>query len=108
MRHLALDHVAAALEQGIVAAARLQQPHRHADRRERVAQLVREDRQEFVLALVGLAQRGVAGQPLGDVLRDDEARRSAFEMVPPCEVTWTSIGLPSFFTCRHWPLFSKR
>ena len=37
-------------------------------RRERVAQLVREHRDELVLALVDLSQRGFRGRALGDLV----------------------------------------
>ena len=43
-----------------------------ADRRQRVAQLVRERRQEFVLLLVGFAQRLLRAVLLGDVVALDE------------------------------------
>ena len=67
-----------------IAAAELQRPDGVADRRERIAQLVRQHRQELVLAAVrfGQVRRQLAQvvlQPLalGDVLADRRERRPA-------------------------------
>ena len=52
-----------------VGIVRLQQVHRVADRRQRIAQFVRQRRQEFILAPVGVDQRAFELLALGDVTR---------------------------------------
>ena len=60
------------------APAHAQHVQRVADRRQRIAQLVRQHRQELVLAAVGLAQRLLGALALGDVdHRADEAEEAA-------------------------------
>ena len=58
MFDLADDHVEVVLRLGI--AAVLEQSRRGENRRERIAKLVREEREEIVLALVGETERGLA------------------------------------------------
>ena len=57
-------------DHGIVEAGGLEQVQRGQQRRERIAQLVAERRQELVLAPVGEPQRLLARAPLGQVLAD--------------------------------------
>ena len=67
---LALDHVAAPGPVGLGRAFAPEDRDRGADRRERVAQLVRQRGDELVLAAVGLAQRFLGGALLGHVHGD--------------------------------------
>ena len=75
---LAVDDLAAPLQLGFRRSLPLEDRHRVADRRERVAQLVGERGQELVLAPVGVAQRLLHLLALVDVEGDaDPAARFA-------------------------------
>ncbi len=72
--HLAADDGAALVHPARIDVAEPEQLGRGADRRERIAQLVREHRQEFILAAVGLHQLFFNQLAVGDVA---EERRDA-------------------------------
>ena len=57
--HLARDDFAAPLALAFIGGVGVEDAHRVADRRQRIAQLVRQRREEFVLAAVGLEQRAL-------------------------------------------------
>ena len=79
MLHLSIDHVAVPCDHRFARRHAPQQLDRVADGRERVAQLVRERRDEAVLLLVGLAQRLLLQPALRHVHRDAiRAQRPAF------------------------------
>ena len=67
---LALHELAHPLRVRMVACCEPQDVQRIADRSERIAQLVREDRQELVLAAVGLLERLLGALAIGDVALD--------------------------------------
>ena len=69
LRDLTVHHVAAPVALGGVDAGHAQQAQRVADRRQRVAQLVRQHGDEIVLAAVGLVQRQFGQLACGDVHR---------------------------------------
>ena len=71
---LALDHFMQPRDLGAVLRS-VQQLERIGDRRERVAQLVAEHREELVLALILLAQQPLGALALGDVARRFEHQR---------------------------------
>ncbi len=73
LRDLPIDDVAAPDHLRVALGGAAQHLDRIADRRERVAQLVRERRDEVVLLAIGLAQRLLGVLALGDVHRDAEA-----------------------------------
>ena len=78
--HLTIDDAARPLQLGRARIRHLQDLNGVPDRRQRIAQLVREHRDEFVLATVGLAQR------LGRLLALDEIRRLSREDVQQSQV----------------------
>ena len=78
---LPAEHVERRREQRLGRRRELHELHRVRDRRERVAQLVRERRQELVLAPVGLAQRLLAADALGEVDADADAAADAVRFV---------------------------
>ena len=69
---LALHHAARLVERRRVAGAALQDRERVAQRRERVAQLVRQRGEELVLPPVGVLERRQRALLLGDVADDAE------------------------------------
>nr|GEU28230.1 hypothetical protein [Tanacetum cinerariifolium] len=71
VHHLAADDLAGLADAGVVQPGHLQQVGGGADRRQRVAQLVRQHRQELVLALVRVGQLFLGGAALGHVAEEE-------------------------------------
>ena len=86
--HLALDDLAAPLALALVGGVRIEDAHGVADRRQRIAQLVRQRRQELVLAAIGLEQCALGVLEAADVEIDAgpalDAARSSSRMGTPC------------------------
>ena len=99
VQRLAVDDVARPLSCGLSIDAARHDLDGVADRRERIAQLVREDREELVLVPVGSLQRGLGARALGDLGLQQPGSTLASSAFAFCRCRFSASSSRVFSAC---------